>query len=482
MSIIRYSPLLTDLYQLTMLAGYFEKGMHRKQAVFDLFFRTNPFHGAYAVFAGLQTALDHLAGLRFGDADLDYLARLGLFRENFLAYLRDFAFAGRVIAPPEGSVVFAGEPLITVEGNLAEAQFIETALLNIINFQILVATKAARIQHAAGDGQVVEFGLRRAHGPDGGLHGARAACIGGARRTSNVWAGQVFNIPVQGTHAHSWVMCFDDELSAFRAYADCFPDNCVLLVDTYDTLESGLPNAITVAGELRARGHELRGIRLDSGDLAYLSRTARTLLDQAGFPAVKIVASSDLDETLIDSIRNEGGCIDIYGVGTRLATAGGPGGGALGGVYKLVRYDGQPKLKVTSDLSKATLPDCKRLLRAVDGDGRYLMDILCRHQENPAAGDTVFDPLNPSRCKKIPAGAELREIRRTVMDRGLQLTEPESLEEMADRCADQLRRLPEGTLRLANPHVYKVAVTADLRDLRDSLMQKHLGETYEMAE
>lgn len=481
MSTIRYSPLLTDLYELTMLAGYFEKDMHRKEAVFDLFFRTNPFHGAYAVFAGLQTALDHLAGLRFSDADLDYLGSLGLFRKNFLDYLRDFAFRGRVIAPPEGSAVFAGEPLLTIEGELAEAQFVETALLNIINFQTLVATKAARIQQAAGSGQVVEFGLRRAHGPDGGLHGARAACIGGARHTSNVWAGQVFDIPVQGTHAHSWVMSFDDELSAFRAYADCFPDNCILLVDTYDTLESGLPNAITVAEELRARGHELRGIRLDSGDLAYLSRAARSLLDEAGFPAVKIVASSDLDETLIASIRSEGGCIDIYGVGTKLATAGGPGGGALGGVYKLVRFDGRPRLKVTSDLTKATLPDRKRLLRVVDGNGQYLMDVLCRQQENPAAGDPVFDPLNPARFKEIPAAAELREIRRTVMDRGVQLTETESLERMADRCAEQLLRLPQGTLRLANPHTYKVAVTTGLRDMRDSLAQKHLGDRGEIS-
>jgi nicotinate phosphoribosyltransferase len=316
----QYSALLTDFYELTMLAGYFEEGMHLKPAVFDLFFRTNPFTGSYAVFAGLEPALHYLEGLRFTEDDLDYLKSLGIFKPAFLHYLRDFRFTGRVTAPPEGTVVFANEPLLTVEGTLAEAQFVETALLNIINFQTLAATKAARIRLSAGDGEVLEFGLRRAQGPDGGLSVARAAFIGGVRSTSNVWAGERFGIPVKGTHAHSWIMAFADELSAFRAYADSFPDACILLVDTYDTLKSGLPNALIVARELRERGHELFGIRLDSGDLAYLSKEARRLFDEAGFPGVKIVASNELDEYVIHSIRDEGGKIDIYGVGTRLAT------------------------------------------------------------------------------------------------------------------------------------------------------------------
>ena len=330
---MRYSALLTDLYELTMLAGYLEEGMTETPAVFDLFFRHNPFNGGYAVFAGLDTALTYLENLQFTDDDLTYLKGLGLFKANYLDFLRAFRFHGKVTAPPEGTAVFANEPLLTVEGSLAEAQFVETALLNIINFQTLVATKAARINHAAAGGTVIEFGLRRAQGPDGGLSEARAAYVGGVRSTSNVLAGKVFAIPVKGTHAHSWIMAFPDELAAFSTYARVFPDSCVLLVDTYDTLKSGIPHAITVARELAARGKSLLGVRLDSGDLAYLSRESRRMLDEAGFPGVKIVASNELDEYVISSICDDGGKVDIYGVGTRLATCAGEGGGALGGVY-----------------------------------------------------------------------------------------------------------------------------------------------------
>jgi nicotinate phosphoribosyltransferase len=358
---------------------------------------------------------------------------------------------------------------------MAEVQLVETALLNIVNFQTLVATKAARIVSVAHPGVVVEFGLRRAHGPDGGLSEARAAFIGGARSTSNTWAGQVFDIPIKGTHAHSWVMAFPDELSAFRAYADCFPDQCILLVDTYDTLASGVPNAITVAEELRAKGHEVKGIRLDSGDLAYLSKEARRMLDEAGFPDVKIVASSDLDEIVIQSIRNEGGCVDIYGVGTQLATCGGEGGGALGGVYKLVRFDHQPKLKVTSDISKATLPDRKRLLRAILPDGEYGLDIICLEHETPEPGATVFDPINPARTKTIPPNVRFEEVRQVVMEKGRLTQAPSSLDAMADRCAEQMQRLPNGTIRLTNPHIYKVAISKGLHDMRSRLMQEALA-------
>jgi nicotinate phosphoribosyltransferase len=318
---MQYSALMTDLYEITMLAGYLDENMHDKPATFDLFFRSLPFRGSYAVFAGLDSALEYLNTLRFTDEDLAYLEGLNIFKRQFLDFLKNFRFRGKVSAPPEGTLVFPNEPLLTVEGTLAEAQYVETALLNLINFQTLVATKAARLTVAAGsEGSVIEFGLRRAQGPDGGLSVARAACIGGVRSTSNVWGGQVYGIPVKGTHAHSWIMAFDDELSAFRAYAECFPNSCVLLVDTYDTLKSGIPNAITVARELRDKGHNMLGVRLDSGDLAYLSREARRMFDEAGFPDVKILASNELDETVIQSIRSEGGCIDIYGVGTRLAT------------------------------------------------------------------------------------------------------------------------------------------------------------------
>ena len=304
---MRYSPLLTDLYELTMIAGYLEEGMAEKRAVFDLFFRTNPFEGGYAIFAGLEPALDYLERLRFLPEELQYLRGLGLFKESFIEFLREFRFRGRVTAPAEGTVVFANEPLLTVEGILVEAQFVETALLNIINFQTLVATKAARIKYAAAGAAVIEFGLRRAQGPDGGLSCARAACVGGVSSTSNVRAGMIYGLPVRGTHAHSWVQAFPDELSAFRSYAKSFPDSSTLLVDTYDTLRSGVPNAITVARELRQQGHELRGIRLDSGDLAYLSRESRRMLNEAGFPEVRIVASNELDEYVIDSVRARGG-------------------------------------------------------------------------------------------------------------------------------------------------------------------------------
>lgn len=326
----RYSPLLTDLYELTMLAGYLEEGMSETPAVFDLFFRQSPFLGGYAIFAGLEPALHYLENLSFTADDIEYLASLNHFKPRFLDYLRTFRFRGRLIAPPEGSVVFGLEPLLTVEGTLAEAQFVETALLNIINFQTLVATKAARMRDAAGASTIVEFGLRRAQGPNGGLSVARAAAVGGILATSNVMAGMEFGLTLRGTHAHSWIMAFADELSAFRAYAQLFPHMSILLVDTYDTLRSGLPNAITVARELRQQGHELVAIRIDSGDLAYLSTQARQMLDDAGFPQVKIMVSNDLDEFVIESIRREGGRVDLYGVGTRLATCSGEGGGRPG--------------------------------------------------------------------------------------------------------------------------------------------------------
>ena len=470
-----YSALMTDLYELTMLAGYFEEGITEAPAVFDLFFRKNPFQGGYAVFAGLDPALAYLEGLRFTSSDLDYLAGLGIFRPQFLDYLSGFRFRGRVTAPPEGTVVFANEPLLTVEGALAEAQFVETALLNIINFQTLVATKAARLNHAADSGSVIEFGLRRAQGPDGGLSVARAAYVGGVRSTSNVQAGAVFGIPVKGTHAHSWIMAFSDELTAFRKYAEVFPDSCILLVDTYDTLKSGIPNAITVARELRERGHELVGVRIDSGDLAYLSREARRQFDEAGFPRVRILASNELDEHVIESIRAEGGRVDLYGVGTRLATCDGPGGGALGGVYKLVRIDGRPRLKVTSDIAKATLPDRKRLVRAVAPDGSFIQDVICLDGESVGPGETVFDPTNPLQHVALPADASFIDLRSVVMEEGKKSLPPEGLDVLADRCAAQLGLLPQGCLRFINPHRYKVSMSDGLNDLRARLIEEALN-------
>ena len=477
---MRYSALLTDLYELTMLAGYLEDGMTETPAVFDLFFRHNPFNGGYAIFAGLDTALSYLENLQFTDDELLYLKELQIFKSDFLDFLRSFRFYGKVTAPPEGTVVFANEPLLTVEGNLAEAQFVETALLNIINFQTLVATKASRINNAAAGGLVIEFGLRRAQGPDGGLSEARAAYVGGIRSTSNVLAGKTFSIPVKGTHAHSWIMAFPDELTAFRKYAAVFPDSCILLVDTYDTLKSGIPNAITVARELRVQGHALYGVRIDSGDLAYLSKESRRMLDEAGFPHVKIIASNELDEHVIDSIREDGGRVDIYGVGTRLATCAGEGGGALGGVYKLVKVGDQPKLKVTSDIAKATLPDRKRLLRAVAPDGSFIQDIICLADEKVSPGEMVFNPANPMQHVYIPLNAVFQDIRSLVMENGQRCEKRgETLNAMADRTANQLARLPKGCRRFVNPHRYKVSISRGLNELRQHLVDD-VQKSYEI--
>ncbi len=467
-----YSSLLTDLYELTMLAGYLEEGMAEKPAVFDLFFRTNPFEGGYALFAGLEPALECLENLRFAEEELNYLRSLGLFKPRFIDFLRGFRFRGRITAPAEGTVVFANEPLLTVEGTLAEAQFVETALLTIINFQTLVATKAARICHAAGGAEVIEFGLRRAQGPDGGLSASRAACVGGVNGTSNVLAGMTYDLAVRGTHAHSWVQAFPDELSAFRAYADAFPDSTILLVDTYDTLQSGMRNAITVARELRVKGHELRGIRIDSGDLAYFSREARSMLDDAGFNNVRIVASNELDEQVIESVRSEGGRIDIYGVGTKLATAAGVGGGALGGVYKLVMMEDRPKLKVTSDVAKATLPGKKRLLRVAGPDGRFIQDVICLDGDELHGGETVYDPTNPQQYKTIPEGSRFLELRSVVMEDGRRTVDREPLGAMADRSRMELALLPQGCLRFINPHRYKVSISGALNDLRSRLIEE----------
>ena len=472
---MRYSPLLTDLYELTMLAGYLEQGMHERPAVFDLFFRQNPFKGSYAVFAGLETALCYLEQLAFNDEELSYLDGLKIFRPSFISYLESFRFKGSVTAPAEGSLVFAREPLLTVEGGLAEAQFVETALLNIVNFQTLVATKGARINLAAGGATVLEFGLRRAQGPDGGLSEARAAYIGGVRCTSNVLAGKNYGIPVRGTHAHSWIMAFPDELTAFRRYADSFPDNCVLLIDTYDTLKSGLPNALIVAQELKRSGHALSGVRIDSGDLAYLSRQARAAFDAAGFPQVKILASNELDEHVIASIRADGGRVDIYGVGTRLATCAGEGGGALGGVYKLVRVADEPKLKLTSDVSKATLPDRKRLLRAVAPDGSFIQDIITLQDEEVLPGALVYDPANPLQHVHIPPRALLVEVRNRVMEQGARCAAAPTLDSSAERAVQELSRLPEGCHRLVNPHIYKVSISSGLNALRLRLMTQIQG-------
>jgi nicotinate phosphoribosyltransferase len=482
--------LLLDLYELTMAAGYQQEGLLDQPAIFDLSFRRAPFGSGFAVYAGLEPALRRLETLRFDDADRRYLGSLGLFGPRFLDWLEAFRFTGRVTSVAEGDVVFGGEPLLTVEASLGEAQIVETALLNIISFQTLIATKAARVTAAAeagegtglrveapvggaGTGLVVEFGARRAHGPDGALGASRAAFIGGARLTSHLAAGRDFGIPVSGTQAHSWVMAFDDELEAFRAYARAFPDACVLLLDTYDTLRSGLPNAIQAAREMRAAGHELRGVRIDSGDLAWLSKEVRRALDDAGFPDVAIVASNELDEHIIESVRKEGGRVDVYGVGTQLTTGGGPGGGSLGGIYKLVQFRGEPRIKISSDPAKSTLPGAKRLWRVENPrDGLFAMDIISRADETPAPREVVLDPVNPWRTTIVPDGCAIRDARAVVMEKGKRAAAAEPLEETAARARERLSRLPEGCRRLLNPHIYHVSLTRGLHALRDRLIER----------
>ncbi|WP_407570295.1 nicotinate phosphoribosyltransferase [Deinococcus altitudinis] len=496
------SPLLTDLYQLTMMHGYWRNDMHRQSAVFDMYFRRNPYDGGYAVWAGLEPVLDYVLGLHFDPDSLDYLDSMKLFEPAFLKALEAWRFSGSIESFPEGSVVFPHEPLLTVKAPLWEAQLIETALLNTLNFQTLIASKAARCVSVIENGTLVEFGTRRAQGPDGALGAARAAFIGGAAATSNVLAGQRFGLPVVGTHAHAWVESFPDELSAFRAYAALHPDTTTLLLDTIDTLASGLPNAVTVARELREGGHELKAVRLDSGDLAYLSRRVRSALDAAGFPDVKIMASNDLSEEVIQSVIREGGRLDIYAVGTQLVTGGGAGGGALGGVYKLAELAGRPRMKLTGDPSKTSLPGAKRVWRGVNvGDagagsagvgGEYAWDVigLDTDTQPPRPGERVSDPSNPLKSSRLSSGLDWHNPRQMVVERGErtqatvqssqtqvpQTQVPGSLSAAQARARVELSRLPEGTLRLLNPHTYRVSVSAALQASRGALIEQLQGQ------
>lgn len=374
--------LLTDLYELTMMQGYFEKQSANETVIFDVFFRENPVKNGYSIMAGLEQVIEYIKNLNFSYEDVDYLRGLGIFSEDFLHYLSGFHFSGNIYAIPEGSVIFPKEPILKVIAPIMEAQLVETAILNIINHQSLIATKTARVVHAAqGDG-VMEFGLRRAQGPDAGLYGARAAMIGGCVGTSNVLAGKMFDVPIMGTHAHSWIMSFPDEYTAFKAYAELYPDACTLLVDTYDTLKSGVPNAIRVFREMKDAGIHPKsyGIRLDSGDLAYLSKKARVMLDAAGFEDAVIAASNDLDEMLINDLKIQGAAITSWGVGTHLITS--KDCPSFGGVYKLaaIEKDGEflPKIKISENTEKITNPGNKTIYRVYDKEtGKLRADLIC---------------------------------------------------------------------------------------------------------
>jgi len=475
------SPLLTDLYQLTMAAAAWHAGMAEEESVFHLYFRRLPFEGGYAIAAGLDPALDWLEGFRFSPEDISYLATLKggkggpLFAPGFLQYLAGMKLNLKVEAVAEGTAIFAHEPLLRVTGPLVHAQLAETALLNFINFQTLIATKAARVCEAAAGGTVVEFGLRRAQGPDGGVSASRAAYIGGVSATSNVVAGQIHGIPVKGTHAHSWVMAFDDELEAFERYVDAMPDNSILLVDTYDTLE-GVAHAIEAGKKLAARCHRLDGIRLDSGDLAWLSIEARRLLDAAGFTDAKIVASNDLDEHLIESLRHQGARIDIWGVGTQLVTGGGQS--ALGGVYKLGAIRGEdgnwkPRFKRSEQAAKASIPGILQV-RRFEKDGRLVADAIYDEDRSFPAEASVVDPADAMRRRRLPADATFTDLLQPVMAAGKRLVPPVPLVAIRERVKQQLAALDPGIRRLVNPHRYPAGIESTLAARREELNRRDL--------
>ncbi len=473
--------LLTDLYQLTMMQGYFQHKDQNETVIFDAFYRNNPMDSGYAIMAGLQQVIEYIKELRFEQEDIDYLASLGIFSKDFLDYLKDFQFTGDIYAIPEGTVMFPREPMIKVIAPIMEAQLIETAILNIVNHQSLIATKASRVCFAAkGDG-IMEFGLRRSQGPDAGTYGARAAMIGGCVGTSNVLAGQLFDVPVSGTHAHSWIMSFPDEYTAFKAYADIYPDACILLVDTYDTLDSGVPNAIRVFTEMREAGITSKkyGIRLDSGDLAYLSKKARKMLDEAGFPDAIISASNDLDENLIDSLKTQGAAITSWGVGTHLITS--KDCPSFGGVYKLAAIKGAdgkfiPKIKLSENTEKVTNPGNKMIYRIYEKEtGKIKADLICLVGETFDENEPLllFDPLEPWKKTKLAAGTyTLRELMVPVFSGGKCIYESPKVMEIRDYCQKELDTLWPETRRLVNPHKVYVDLSARLFDIKISLLDQ----------
>jgi nicotinate phosphoribosyltransferase len=458
--------LYTDMYQLTMGQAYLRDGKSELPACFDYFFRKIPFSGGYVLFAGLADALELLSRLRFGREDISYLRSLG-FAEDYLEYLGDFRFSGDIHAVWEGEVVFPLEPVVRVEGRLLEAQIIETLLLNILNFESLVATKASRMRLAAGDRILSDFGLRRAHS-FGGAHASRAAVIGGFDSTSNVYAAFRYGLKPAGTQAHSYIESYDDELAAFRKYAEAFPGQCILLVDTYETIESGIPNAIRIAKELEERGHRLLGIRLDSGDLAYLSKKARQMLDGAGLHDVKIVASNLLDEYLIKSLLEQGAPIDIFGVGTKLVT--GAPDASLDGVYKLAQVEGEPRLKLSENLFKITLPGRKKVFRSLDDQGFFRADAVVLEGE-----DEPQRMYHPSEAEKFLdlSCFEKESIFHPVMKGGQLLEKKEKPEEISDYARKRLAGLPTEHKRFENPHIYKVGLSEKLLNMRTELVCKH---------
>ena len=475
--------LLTDFYELTMMQGYFKEKDANETVIFDAFYRNNPVGSGYSICAGLDQVIDYVKNLHFDEDDVDYLRTTGMFEEDFLDYLRQFHFSGDIYAIPEGSVVFPREPLVKIIAPIMEAQLIETALLNIINHQSLIATKAARVVYAAqGDG-VMEFGLRRAQGPDAGIYGARAAMIAGCIGTSNVLCGKMFDVPVKGTHAHSWIMSFPDELTAFRTYAKLYPNACILLVDTYDTLNSGIPNAIKVFKEMREAGIPLTfyGIRLDSGDLAYLSKKAKKMLDAAGFPDAVISASNDLDEFLIHDLKMQGAAISSWGVGTNLITS--KDCPSFGGVYKLAAVKDKttgefiPKIKLSENAEKITNPGNKTIYRIYDKEnGKIIADLICLVGEKFDTNNSLllFDPQETwKKTLLAPGSYTMRELLVPVFLNGECVYESPKVMDIQKYCKEELDTLWDESKRLVNPHTVHVDLSNELWQTKQKLLDSY---------
>jgi len=457
----------TDKYELVMGQAFFMTGRMDQHAVFDYFYRKAPFNGGYAVFAGLLDLLKILEGFHFEKDDLEYLKAQG-FHDDYLNYLKKFRFTGNIYASKEGEIVFPACPILRVEGALIETQLIETVLLNIINFQSLIATKASRMRLVAKDHVLIDFGLRRAQGM-GGYHASHAAVIGGFDATSNTRTAKDYDLQASGTMAHSFVQCYESELEAFRTFASTRPDDCVLIVDTYDTLRSGVPNAIKVAKELEKKGRRLKGIRLDSGDLAYLAKQSRAMLDKAGLPYVKIAASNQLDEYLIRSLLEQKAPIDVFGVGTNLVT--GRPDAALDGVYKLAQADGRSVIKISENVTKITLPDKKQVWRTFDKQGLFLgADVVGLEREKKIS--VMHHPFVPHQSFAIK-GYDTEPILDLVMDKGKIVYDPKKLSETARYCQDRLEMLPAEYKRFENPHVYKVGISSRLKAMRDRLIEHY---------
>ena len=475
--------LLTDLYELTMMQGYFHAKDANETVIFDAFYRTNPDGNGFAIAAGLEQVVEYIENLHFDKEDIDYLRTTGLFGEDFLEYLSTFKFTGDIYAIPEGTVVFPREPLVKVIAPIMQAQLIETAILNIINHQSLIATKTSRIVFAArGDG-IMEFGLRRAQGADAGTYGARAAMIAGCIGTSNVLAGKLFDVPVKGTHAHSWIMSFPDELTAFRAYAKLYPSACILLADTYDTLGSGVPNAIRVFQEMRDAGIPLTfyGIRLDSGDLAYISKKARKMLDDAGFPDAVISASNDLDEYLIDSLKIQGAAITSWGVGTNLITS--KDCPSFGGVYKLAaimdRHTGKfiPKIKLSENTEKVTNPGNKTIQRIYDKEtGKIIADLICLVDEEFDEKNSLllFDPIETWKKTHLAPGTyTMRELLVPIFKNGECVYESPKVMDIREYCKKEQETLWDESRRLVNPHEIHVDLSNELWHMKAQLLDSY---------